>query len=63
VETSEKIRDRNNHMKQSKFTETQIFNILKEAETGVALDEPSRKHGFSKSAFYKWKSKGKPPVK
>jgi putative transposase len=57
VETSEKIRDRSKHMKQSKFTETQIVNILKEAESGVALDELSRKHGFSKSAFYKWKSK------
>jgi putative transposase len=44
-------------MKQSKFSETQIVNILKEAEAGIALDELSRKHGFSKSAFYKWKAK------
>lgn len=44
--------DRSNHTKQSKFTETQIVNILKEAEAGIALGELSRQHGFSKSAFY-----------
>jgi hypothetical protein len=35
VETSGKIRPRRNHMKQSKFSETQIVNILKEAEAGI----------------------------
>lgn len=44
-------------MKQTKYTETQIVNILKEAEAGIALDELSRKHGFSKSTFYKWKAR------
>jgi putative transposase len=44
-------------MKKSKFSESQIVNILKEAEAGVALDELSRQHGFSKATFYKWKSK------
>ena len=44
-------------MKRSTFTETQIVQILKEAEAGVALDQLSRQHGFSKSAFYKWKAK------
>jgi len=44
-------------MKQSKFGETQIVNILKEAEAGIPVPELSRKHGFSQSAFYKWKVK------
>jgi putative transposase len=44
-------------MKQSKYSETQIVNILKEAEAGIPVEELSRKHGFSQSAFYKWKAK------
>jgi putative transposase len=44
-------------MKKSKYTESQIVNILKEAEAGVSLEELSRQHGFSKATFYKWKAK------
>ncbi len=44
-------------MKKSKFTESQIVAILKEAESGVSLEELSRQHGFSKTSFYKWKAK------
>lgn len=44
-------------MKKSKFSESQIVNILKEAEVGVSLEELSRQHGFSKASFYKWKAK------
>ncbi len=44
-------------MKQSKFSETQIVNILKEAETGIPVGELGRKYGFSQSAFYKRKAK------
>lgn len=44
-------------MKRSKFSETQIIKILKEAETGLAVEELSRQHGFSKSSFYKWKAR------
>lgn len=44
-------------MKKAKFSESQILTFLKEAEAGVALEELSRQHGFSKAAFYKWKSK------
>jgi putative transposase len=44
-------------MKKSKFSESQIVNILKEAEAGMSLEELVRQHGFSKASFYKWKSK------
>lgn len=44
-------------MKRNRYTETQIVNILKEAEAGVPVEELCRKHGFSHSAFYKWKAK------
>jgi len=44
-------------MKKSKFSESQIVNILKEAEAGISLEELVRQHGFSKTSFYKWKAK------
>ena len=44
-------------MKRSRFTETKIVKILKEAEAGVAVEELSRQHGFSKSTYYKWKAR------
>lgn len=44
-------------MKRSKFTEQQIFAILKEAEAGAAVKEVCRRHGLSPATFYQWKSK------
>ena len=44
-------------MKKSRFRESQIMTILKEAEAAVAAGDLSRQHGFSLVTFYKWKAK------
>jgi putative transposase len=44
-------------MKRSKFTEAQIFAILKEGESGISVAELARTHGMSEAAFYNWRTK------
>ena len=44
-------------MRKSKFTEAQILFALKQAETGVSIDEICRKLGISEATFYNWKKK------
>lgn len=45
-------------MKNTRFTESQIINILKEGESGVhTVPELCRKHNVGQSTYYKWKSK------
>lgn len=44
-------------MRKSKFSESQIVAILKEADSGMPVAEVLRNHGISAATFYKWRSK------
>lgn len=44
-------------MKKSRFTDSQILAILKQAENGIPVTELCRQHGMSSAAFYKWRAK------
>jgi len=44
-------------MRKSKFTETQIIEILKSIEDGAPVVETLRENGVSKDTYYKWKRK------
>ena len=44
-------------MKKSRYSETQIFKILKEAEAGTPVPELCRTYGMSSASFYKWRAK------
>jgi putative transposase len=44
-------------MKTSKFSETQIAYILRQAEEGTAIGEVCRTAGISEANFYNWRKK------
>jgi putative transposase len=44
-------------MKRSKFTESQIAFILRQAEEGTAVAEVCRKAGISEATYYNWRKK------
>lgn len=44
-------------MKKSRFTESQIFKILKQAEGGAPVPALCREHNISTSTFYNWRAK------
>jgi len=44
-------------MRKSRFSDSQILVILKQAEGGVPVPDLCREHGMSSATFYKWRSK------
>jgi len=44
-------------MRKSKFSESTIVTLLKEAEAGRKVADICREHGISTAAFYQWRSK------
>ena len=44
-------------MKKSRFSETQIINILNQQESGRKISEICREHGISDATFYNWRAK------
>ncbi len=45
------------NMKKTRFTDSQILAVLKQAESGVPVPQLCREHGISSATFYKWRSK------
>jgi putative transposase len=44
-------------MKKSRYSDSQIIAILKQAEAGTPATELCREHGMSDATFYKWRAK------
>ncbi len=44
-------------MKTSRFSDSQIIAVLKQAEGGSPVPELCREHGINSATFYKWRSK------
>ena len=44
-------------MRTSRFSDSQITAVLKQAENGIPVPELCREHGMSSALFYKWRAK------
>lgn len=44
-------------MKTSKFSDSQIIEILKQGRSGVTVDVLCREQGMSSATYYKWRAK------
>ena len=57
VEFSRKLNEGDSRIKTSKYSDSQILAILKQAESGSPIPALCREHGMSNATFYKWRSK------
>ena len=44
-------------MRTSRYSDSQIMAILKQAEAGTPVPDLCREHGMSSATFYKWRAK------
>jgi putative transposase len=44
-------------MKKSRYSDSQILAILKQAESGTPVPVLCREHGMSSASFYKWRAR------
>lgn len=44
-------------MKKSRYTDSQILTILKQADGGTTVTDICREYGMSSAMFYRWRSK------
>ena len=44
-------------MKKSRFSDSQIMEVLKRADAGVKVPDLCRELGVSSATFYKWRAK------
>lgn len=44
-------------MKKSRYSDSQILGILKQAEAGTPVPKLCREHGMSSATFYQWRRK------
>ena len=44
-------------MRKSRYSDSQILSILKQADAGTPVPELCREHGMSSALFYKWRAK------
>jgi putative transposase len=44
-------------MKRSKYSDSEIMSILKQASSGVPVASVLREHSISSATFYKWRSR------
>ena len=51
------MRQTENDMKKSRYSESQIVKILKEVEGGRQVNEVCREYGISDATYYNWKAK------